>query len=224
MSMFINADGGLTSAGYFASGAVILLLLLCIFAVARGDSRGSGRNSSGSAIKRLTFCSMCIALAAVTSMIKVFEFSYGGSVTLCSMLFAMLPAWFYGASTGFLCGLVYGLIQFLLGPYFLTFPQFLFDYIFAFMIMGAAGFFSKTKNGLIIGYIVAAIGRWAMATIAGLIWYSLGSTIWEGWSPLPYSMAYNIIYIGAEAIVTLIILGVPAVRSALSRVKKAALS
>ena len=63
-----------------------------------------------------------------------------------------------------------------------------------------------------------------MATIAGLIWYSLGTTIWEGWSPLPYSMVYNGIYIGAEAIVTLIILSVPAVGKALSEVKKAALS
>ena len=178
--------------------------------------------SSSSAVKRLAFCSMCIALAAVTSMIKVFEFSYGGSVTLCSMLFAMLPAWIYGAPTGFLCGLVYGLVQFLLGPYFLTLPQFLFDYIFAFMIMGAAGFLNKKKYGLIIGYIVAVTGRWIMATIAGLIWYSLGSTIWAGWAPLPYSMVYNIIYIGAEAILTLVILSVPAVRSALKRVKLAA--
>ena len=63
-----------------------------------------------------------------------------------------------------------------------------------------------------------------MATIAGLIWYSLGSTIWEGWSPIPYSMAYNIIYIGAEAILTLIILSIPAVRTALINVKKAALN
>lgn len=182
------------------------------------------KGRSSSAIKRLAFCSMCIALAAVTSMIKVFEFSYGGSVTLCSMLFAMLPAWIYGPSTGFLCGLVYGLVQFLLGPYFLTLPQFLFDYIFAFMIMGSAGFFAGKKHGLVIGYIVAAIGRWIMATIAGLIWYSLGSTIWEGWSPVPYSMAYNIIYIGAEAILTLIILSIPAVRTALINVKKAALN
>ncbi len=223
MSVFINSEGGLTSSGYFAAAALIILLLLCVFAIGRKTTTGGGNHSS-SPVKRLSFCSMCIALAAVTSMIKVFEFTYGGSVTLCSMLFAMLPAWIYGASTGFLCGLVYGLIQFLLGPYFLTFPQFLFDYIFAFMIMGAAGFFSRKRNGLFIGYIVAVTGRWVMATIAGLIWYSLGTTIWEGWSPLPYSMVYNGIYIGAEAIVTLIILSVPAVGKALSEVKKAALS
>lgn len=218
MSMFINQDGGLTGAGYFASIAVIVLLLLCVFAVQKGKSEAG----SGSAAKKLTFCSMCLALAAVTSMIKVYESPFGGSVTLCSMLFAMLPAWFYGASTGFLCGLVYGLIQFLLGPYFLTLPQFLFDYIFAFMIMGAAGFFYRSKNSLLIGYIVAALGRYVMATIAGLIWYSLGSVIWEGWSPLPYSLAYNIIYIGPEMLLTIIVISIPAVKKALNRVKKEA--
>lgn len=222
--MFINADGGLTSLGYMVSGAVIVLLLLCIFAVRRKDEALLGGKAGSKGIKQLTFCSMCIALAAVTSMIKVFEFTYGGSVTLCSMLFAMLPAWFYGPATGFLCGMIYGLIQFLLGPYFLTFPQFLFDYIFAFMIMGAAGFFAKMKNGLIIGYIVACIGRWVMATIAGLIWYSLGTVIWEGWSPLPYSMVYNIIYIGAEMILTAVIISIPAVKNALLRIKKEARS
>ena len=218
MSMFINQDGGLTGAGYFASIAVIVLLLLCVFAVQKGRSDAG----SGSAAKKLTFCSMCLALAAVTSMIKVYESPFGGSVTLCSMLFAMLPAWFYGASTGFLCGLVYGLIQFLLGPYFLTLPQFLFDYIFAFMIMGAAGFFYRSKNSLLIGYIVAALGRYVMATIAGLIWYCLGSVSWEGWSPLTYSLAYNIIYIGPEMLLTIIVISIPAVKKALNRVKKEA--
>ena len=220
MSVFFNADCGLTGAGYFTFAALIALLLLCVFAVLKGHSDGSRRN--GMAAKKLAICGMCLALAAVTSMIKVFEFTYGGSVTLCSMLFAMLPAWFYGAQTGFLCGLIYGLIQFLLGPYFLTLPQFLFDYIFAFMIMGAAGFFYRSKNGLMIGYVTAVIGRWVMATIAGLIWYALGTVIWEGWSPLPYSMVYNVIYIGAEAVLTIVIICLPPVRSALSRVKKEA--
>ena len=91
--MFINADGGLTSLGYMVSGAAIVLLLLCIFAVRRKDEALLGGKAGSKGIKQLTFCSMCIALAAVTSMIKVFEFTYGGSVTLCSMLFAMLPAW-----------------------------------------------------------------------------------------------------------------------------------
>ncbi|HIU87929.1 MAG TPA: energy-coupled thiamine transporter ThiT, partial [Candidatus Avilachnospira avistercoris] len=69
---------------------------------------------------------------------------------------------------------------------------------------------------------LAALGRYVMATIAGLIWYSLGSVIWEGWSPLPYSLAYNIIYIGPEMLMTVIIISIPAVKNALKRIKKEA--
>lgn len=217
MSIFINADGGLTTPGYLLSIALIVLALL----VAAFTKSGKQEKSSVGG-RKLTFCAMSLALAAVTSMIKVFSFPFGGSVTLCSMLFAMLPAWFYGTGTGLLCGFIYGLLQFITGPYFLTLPQFLFDYIFAFMIMGFAGIFAGAKNGLIKGYIVAIIGRWAMATIAGLIWVSLGSTAWDGWAPLPYSMAYNGIYIGAEAIFTLVILCIPAVKNAFANIKKEA--
>lgn len=220
MSIFVNADGGLTTTGYAGCVALIVLLLL-VLAFVKERKEGAGKGFSQ---KKMAFCSMCLALAAVTSLIKVFELPNGGSVTLCSMLFAMLPGWFYGAGTGFLCGLIYGLLQFVLGPYFLTPLQFLFDYIFAFLIMGVSGFFCRRKNGLVIGYVAAVFGRWVMATIAGLIWVSLGSAVWEGWPPLPYSMAYNASYIGLEAVVTLVILQIPAVRTALNRIKQQAAS
>lgn len=219
MSIFVTADGGLTTAGY---GGCILLILILLAALYFGKSRADAAQTMSA--KKLVFCAMCLALATVTSMIKVFQLPFGGSVTLCSMLFAMLPAWVFGLPTGLLCGLIYGILQFVLGPYVMTPLQVLFDYVFAFMVLGVAGMFSKLRHGLVIGYIAAAIGRWIMATIAGLFWVSLGSTAWDGWAPLPYSMAYNGSYIGLEAIVTLVIISVPAVSQALLRIKKQALS
>lgn len=183
-----------------------------------------GRTQRGvMSARKMAFCAMCVALAAVTCMIKVFELPLGGSVTLCSMLFAMLPGWIYGTGTGILCGLLFGVVQFVLGPSVVTPAQVLFDYVFAFSIMGVAGFFCNRKNGLVLGYLAAVFGRWVMATIAGLIWVSLGYTAWEGWSPIPYSMAYNGSYIAAETVFTLVILSIPAVRSALNRIKAQAL-
>lgn len=219
MSLFVNADGGLTTAGY-AGCLVLIAVLLAVVFLGKGTDEGGRRMSS----KKLAYCAMCLALAAVTSMLKVFEFPFGGSVTLCSMLFAVLPGWFYGARTGLLCGLIYGILQFVMGPYVMTPLQVLFDYVFAFTVMGVSGFFYRNRNGLITGYIAAVFGRWIMATIAGLIWVSLGLTAWDGWAPLPYSMAYNGAYIGAEAVVTLVILSVPAVRTALARIKKQAVN
>ena len=226
MALFITSEGGLTMAGYILSIILILVLMAALLFIRKNAGSSGGRNGSGrrsADTRRLTVCAMCVALAAVTSMIKVFELPLGGSVTLCSMLMIVLPGWIYGLSAGLLCGLVYGILQFVLGPYVLTLPQVLFDYVFAFMVMGLSGLFCRMKNGLIPAYIVAVIGRWIMATIAGLIWVSLGMTIVEGWSPVPYSMAYNGSYIGAEAAVALVILMVPSVRRGLERIKAQAL-
>ena len=169
--------------------------------------------------RKLVFCSACIALATVTSMIRLFRFPFGGSVTLCCMLFVFLPAWFYGLSAGLLCGLCYGLLQFVTGPFFMSVPQFLFDYVFAFMIMGCGALLSNRKNGLTKGYLLAVFGRFIMASIAGLIWIRLGSETWEGWAPLPYSLCYNGAYIFTEALVTCILINIPVVQKALERIK-----
>lgn len=175
-------------------------------------------------VRKLTFCATCIALAVLASFIRIFQFPFGGSVTFFRMLFIVLPAWFYGPGYGFICGLIYGIIDFFISPYFVSVPQFLFDHIFAFSIMGVAGFFKNSRNGLIKGYVAGVVGRWIMASISGLIWVSLGSTAWDGWSPLPYSMAYNACYIFTEGAATVIVLLIPAVRDALERVKRLALA
>ena len=59
-------------------------------------------------IRVIVFSAMCIALASVTSMIKVFEFPTGGSITLASSLFAVLPGFFYGPVIGIAAGFAHG--------------------------------------------------------------------------------------------------------------------
>lgn len=54
-------------------------------------------------------------------------------------------------------------------------------------------------------------------------WIFFGAYAWEGWDPLPYSLAYNAIYIFAEAAITVAILCIPPVKDALARVKKMAI-
>ena len=169
--------------------------------------------------ERLVTCALSEALATVLSMVRLFRFPFGGSVTLCCMLFVYLPAWLYGIRTGLLCGLLYGLTQFVTGPYFMSVPQFLFDYVFAFSVMGVAGFLKNRP--LLPGYLTAVAARWVMATIAGLLWVQLGYTAWGGWSPLPYSAAYNGAYIFTEALVTAAVISIPAMKKALGRVKRA---
>lgn len=162
---------------------------------------------------------MCAALAVVTGLIRIYTFPFGGSVTLFSMLFIVLPAWFYGVREGIIVGLIAGIVQFFMEPFFISVPQFILDYMLAFTVMGIAGFFRTRKKGLIIGYAVGVIARWIIATLAGLAWFNAGMAAWDAKSPLPYSMAYNAAYIFAEAIVTIIILFIPAVNSALDKIR-----
>lgn len=169
--------------------------------------------------KKLSFCAMSIALASVASLIRLYRFPFGGSVTLLSMLFVMLPAWFYGIREGIVCGLLYGILQYFMNPCFVSIPQFLLDYVLAFSVMGIAGLWKNRKNGLMIGYAFAVIGRWIIATLAGLAWVSLGYSAWEGWSPLPYSMVYNGAYIFTEGVLTEILLLIGPIRNALRVVK-----
>ena len=118
MSFFVTADGGLTMAGYV--GCVVLMVALVVIAsvLSAQKSKGTGMDA-----RKLAFCAMGMALAFVTSYVKVFELPYGGSVTLFSMLFIVLIANWYGAKTGILVGFAYGLLQFIQGPYVLSLFQ-----------------------------------------------------------------------------------------------------
>ena len=73
----------------------------------------TGRSAS-SAVKKLVFSAMGIALAMVTSYIKVWEMPMGGSVTLLSMLFICLIGYWFGARYGILAGAGFGILQFVI--------------------------------------------------------------------------------------------------------------
>ncbi|MCX4317460.1 MAG: energy-coupled thiamine transporter ThiT [Lachnospiraceae bacterium] len=168
--------------------------------------------------KQLVFCSAAVALSVVTSFIKVYTFPFGGSITLCSMLFVCLIGYWYGPRISLTTGLAYGLLQLVTGPY-IVFPlQVLVDYPLAFGALGLSGFFWNSKHGLIKGYLVGVLGRYMFAVLSG--WLFFGAYAWEGWAPLPYSLAYNAAYLVPEAVVTLMLLFLPPVKKAMDQVKQ----
>ena len=179
----------------------------------------SKQNISFSA-KQLAFCAMSMALAFVLSNIKVFNFPTGGSITLLSMLVACLPGFWFGPVVGIVTGVAYGLLNLIVDPYVLFPAQLVVDYILAFGALGISGFFKNAKHGLIKGYIAAVLGRYVFSVISG--WLFFGEYAWEGWSALPYSLAYNAIYIFAEAAITLVILFLPPVRQLMNNLKSMA--
>jgi thiamine transporter len=212
--MFYNADGGLTTAGYVLTAVAVFALLILISTLA-------GKKKTVNA-KQLAFAAGALALAIVTSYIKLFHLPMGGSVTLFSMFFVTLIGYWYGPAVGLMAGVAYGLLQMILDPYIVSIPQMLIDYPFAFGALGLAGFFSEKKNGMIIGYIVSVFGRFVFAVLSGVIFFGMYAP--EGMSPLVYSVSYNGAYLAAEAAITIILLCVPAVKKALATVKTQALN
>ena len=133
----------LTTAGYTALVLCMVVILLAGCAIF-----GKGKKLTA---KQLAFSAMAIALAMVTSMLKVVNMPMGGSVTLFSMLFIVLIGYWYGLGAGLTTAIAYGILQLIIDPYIISFPQMLLDYVFAFGALGLSGIFSKSKYGLIKG-------------------------------------------------------------------------
>ena len=215
----VNSEGSLTAAGYAVCVLVGVILFVAALAFA---GKVSEKKKMGT--KQLVFCAVAMALAFITSYLKIFEMPWGGSVTLCSMLFIVLVANWYGPKTGIMVGLAYGILQFLQEPFVLSFFQVCCDYVLAFAALGLAGFFAKSKHGLVKGYIVAVIVRGAFHALGGYLY-------WMDYMPdnFPqalrslYPILYNYSYLLVEAVITVIIITLPPVAAGLARVKRMAL-
>ena len=218
MSIFFQqvvSDGettySFTTAGYTL---FIVLLLAALLTACFFTNRDNKQKFS---TRQLVFSSVAIALAFVTSNIKLLHLPFGGSITLFSMFFICFIGYLYGLRSGLTAGIAYGLLQMLIDPYVVSVPQLLTDYILAFGALGLAGIFANSKYGIIKGYLMGIFGRFVFAVLSGVIFFGMYAP--DGMNPFVYSIAYNGLYIGVEGGATLIILAIPAVRSALGRVK-----
>lgn len=146
----------------------------------------------------------------------------GGSVTLLSMLFVCLIGYWFGPKYGLITGAAFGLLQFILNPYMVSIPQVLLDYPLAFGALGLSGFFCNKKYGLQIGYVVGVLGRFVFSTLSGVVFFA--SYAPEGMNPWVYSSLYQGTYLGAEGILTLILISLPPVTRALNTIKRQAVA
>ncbi|MDR1530772.1 MAG: energy-coupled thiamine transporter ThiT [Clostridiales bacterium] len=168
-------------------------------------------------LKKLTFSAVCVALAIVLSQLNLFTMPQGGSVTLCSRLFIVLVAYWYGPAAGFAAGIAQGLLTLFFGASIIHPAQFALDYVLSYGALGLAGFFRKMKRGLAIGYIAGCAGQFLCNFLAGAIFYAQYAP--EGQNVLIYSAVYNLSYLLPEMALTLVIISIPAVRSVLDRIK-----
>lgn len=187
----------------------VVIFFLSFFAQKRWDT------------KQLAFAGVCVALSFILAFIKIKPVQNGGSVTLASFVPVMLYAFIYGPQSGFIVGLIHGLLNFIESPYILTPATFIFDYLLAFIGIGMMGFFGKIPRKpkavtpLILGAIIVFSLRFLFHFCSGAIFF-LENAIWvdfPDWAisnAFIYSFVYQCIYIPADAIIAtavLILLG-----------------
>lgn len=145
---------------------------------------------------------IAIALAIVLKMFRIMQMPMGGSVTLGSMIPIIFIAYVYGPRVGYLTGMLFGVMDLLLGAYVVHPMQLLLDYVLAFGVLGVAGYF---RNNISIGALAAIALRFLCHIASGVIFFS--SYAGEQ-NALVYSILYNGTYLLPEAIIAMIILAI----------------
>ena len=202
----------LTQAGHIVIYVLVALSFVLIAALASKKKMTA---------KELAFSAVAVTVAFLLSNVRLFRMPWGGSVTLLSMFFVTLVGYSFGAYVGFTAAFAYGLLQFVQGggSYMLSIWQVGFDYLFAFTALGASGLFKEKKNGLVMGYLVAVLFRGLFHSIGGyLYWMDYMPDNFPPSLAFAYPVLYNFAYIGAEAVITLILIHLPPVKKALAAI------
>lgn len=158
--------------------------------------------------RMLTEAGLMIAAAQILSYVKIFEAPYGGSVTAGSMIPIIIFSLRWGVKSGLLAGTAYGVLQFLLGGtiYSYHIVSILFDYVVAFGLLGLAGLFRNSLQGVFMGTFLGLLGRFICHVISGVVvWASYAP---KGMNPMIYSVLYNGSYLLPELVITLVIVGI----------------
>ena len=245
MSKFVTFEDGyyfLTQPGMIALLVICLILVLALALVrtkselkeVKSDLKANKKQLKADqkqlkeetnrriSTKQTVFSAVALALAFLLSYVKLIEMPFGGSVTLCSMLFVTLIGYWYGPVIGIMSGLAYSLLQLFQdgGAWMLSPMQVLFDYVFAFAALGFSGFFCKSKNGLLKGYLVAVFFRALFNTLGGyFFWMDSMPEEFPASLAFIYPVVYNYGFVIVEALITVVIISIPAVKAAMKRVK-----
>ncbi len=164
-------------------------------------------------IRVLVEGSMMIALSTVLSFIKIYKAPMGGSVTAASMVPIILFSIRHGMPKGILVGSIYGLLQFIVEPYFYHPIQFLLDYIFAFGLLGLSGLVNlikvENKNihniGMILSIFIGILGRCISHVLSGVVFFSEYAGDLNPWI---YSIQYNLYYLLPELLISIFLISI----------------
>ncbi|MDD3839861.1 MAG: energy-coupled thiamine transporter ThiT [Clostridia bacterium] len=172
------------------------------------------KEAKGYNTKMIVYAGLCIAISFVLSYLRLYRWPQGGSITPASMLPLFVFAYFFGAKAGITAGAAYGLLQLIQDPYIVHWAQVFLDYPLAFAALGIAGYF---KNNLQLGIIVGGFSRFFFSFLSGVIFF--GEYAPEGMNVILYSILVNLLIIGTETVICLIVSLIPQVNSMFKNLK-----
>ncbi len=205
----LSASDDITQMVTIISAAACVLLLAVIALLCLKNKKAGGRYET----KHIAFAGVTLASSFVLSYLKVSPVLYGGSITLASFVPLLLYTYIYGASEGLLVGLIFGLLNFISGPYILTPMTFILDYLLAFASIAVIGFFGKGKLAdkspvlaFTLGCIAVYATRFLFHLFSGFIYFSQGAIwvdfpAWAVSNAFIYSFIYQCIYLPADCFI-----------------------
>ncbi len=165
-------------------------------------------------VRMLAEGGMMIALATILSYLKIYKAPMGGSVTAGSMIPIILFAMRWGTVPGLAIGASYGILQFILEPYFYHPVQFILDYPLAFGLLGLAGMIYHTTNNeslksirryfkIFIFIFIGILGRLISHVLSGVIFFAEYAGDMNPWI---YSIEYNAFYLVPELVISAVVI------------------
>ena len=156
---------------------------------------------SSFSIRVIAEVSIMVALATVLSMIKIYHLPQGGSITAGSMVPLLWISLRRGPKVGLFAAGVFGVLQFVMEPWFVHPVQLLLDYPVAVGFVGLAGLL---RRHALAGIALGLFGRFASHFFSGVWFFSEYAP--SGVSPYVYSALYNGTYILGEFFVSVVLI------------------
>ena len=201
----LSADAT-TVVTWISVGAVIVLFAVIALICFKGQKKYDA--------KHIAFAGLTVGLSFALSFAKFSFVNNGGSVTIASMVPLLIYAYFYGVIDGLLAGAIFGLLNFLSGPWLLTPMTFLLDYPLAYASIGLMGFAGKvlkekpTLSVTLFVLLVYAV-RFCFHLFSGVIYFMENEICveefpeWALSGPFVYSFIYQCLYLPADCAITL---------------------
>ena len=115
-------------------------------------------------------------------------------------------------------GVAAGFMDLIFNPFVVHPLQLLLDYPLAVGALGLSGLFRDKKHGLVTGYVFGVFIRFICVFLSGVIFFSQYAP--ENFNSVLWSLYYNILYIGTEAVITVFVLSIKPLRTAIDRLKE----